>query len=99
MDDLIKLLLHGVAGVGAPDYTETDRIMEEAADALERMQWNTDMEAAMDAGEVVLECYVNNERRVSTGGWDSHWTGKCWVYHDKVIPRGTPPSRWMRIPE
>ena len=60
-------------------------------------QWNPDMEAAK--GElVILETYVGGMRLVSTGGWDVHWTGECWVYDNVRIPSGAIPTHWMPLP-
>lgn len=61
-------------------------------------QWNTDMDAAKGEGVVLIEAYVDCKRRVSTGGWDDHWTSERWVYDSNRIPIGTIPTRWMNLP-
>ena len=32
------------------------------------------------------------------GGWDDHWTGRCWVYENARVPVGTEPSAWQPLP-
>ena len=60
--------------------------------------WNHDMEAGKGEGVILLEFHINGKRRVSTGGWDTHWSGNCWISDAVRIPVGTVPSRWMRLP-
>ncbi len=98
MDDLIKLLRHGVAGVGAPDYTETDRIMEEAADALKRMQWNYDWNTAPKDTKLLIYVEVNE--------WMEYVVVEIrhgvvrWLGDDPYINYiQKTPEKWMHIPE
>jgi len=75
----------GTGEIGFGPYTRTE-------------QWNTDMDAAKGEGVVLIEAYVDCKRRVSTGGWDDHWTSERWVYDSNRIPIGTIPTRWMNLP-
>lgn len=60
--------------------------------------WNYDMDSAKGVGRVIIETYVDCKRVISTGGWDDHWTGECWVYDDRRILNGTIPVAWMPLP-
>jgi hypothetical protein len=62
------------------------------------MQWQDISTAPKDGSRLLLAVMVDGGKRVVVGGFDSHWTGQCWVYEKNGVPVGTTPTEWMPLP-
>lgn len=60
--------------------------------------WDTDIEKAKTGKVVFLTVEIDGTRHTVKGGWDSHWSGRCWVYKEPKVPVGTVPLAWMGTP-
>lgn len=60
--------------------------------------WRIDLDAAKTRLRVLLTVEVGGVDRVVVGGWDDHWSGKCWVYENSRVPVGSTPSAWQEMP-
>lgn len=60
--------------------------------------WDTDLEKAKDGSTKLLTVQRHGTRFVTLGGWDDHWSGKSWVYHDQRVPPGAEPLAWKPAP-
>ena len=93
----IKTLIERLREWGGLDFVEAIDLMTEAADTLERMQWNPDMEAAPKDGTEIL----------CSEGYDAlravcwHKDGQ-WIYGDDIGDEDNfptmQPSLWMPLP-
>lgn len=62
--------------------------------------WSKDLDRAKNLGmRVYLTVEIKGERIATLGGWDKHWTGRCWLYDNALIPHDTIPIAWAPLPE
>ncbi|QGH74967.1 hypothetical protein MAL1_00221 [Bacteriophage DSS3_MAL1] len=60
--------------------------------------WNTNIEKAKDGTAKLLTVERDGTPFVVVGGWDAHWSGKCWVFYDHRVPSGSVPLAWKPLP-
>ncbi|MCA3186971.1 MAG: DUF551 domain-containing protein [Cupriavidus sp.] len=106
-------LWRAIYNVPKPKSAFLERMEQSAmSDIVERLEdcWNSQgaramsewqpIETAPKDGRVVLLCVkVNGSPFVATGGYDSHWTGQCWVLDNRRIPSGSSITHWMPLPK
>jgi hypothetical protein len=62
------------------------------------MEWQP-IETAPTSRRLLLCAEVGGKRVVFTGGYDSHWSGQCWVADARQVPSGFKPTHWMPLPD
>ena len=60
-------------------------------------EWKPIEEHPKTSERMLLALPVGETRRVVTGGWDTHWTGQCWVF-DQGGLFGAEPTHFMPLP-
>jgi hypothetical protein len=61
-------------------------------------EWQPIETAPKDGKRILLVINID-KIFVVIGGWDSSWTGQCWVYDTKRIPTDVMPTHWMPLPK
>ena len=100
MMELIERMRNRGSGL---DFLGADDMLE-AADALERMQWNPDMEVGKKAGWIMLfspcEHFPTNDMTHWIGKWRPHYDDVGgWIdQDDALVLHESDPTKWMHLP-
>lgn len=63
------------------------------------MEWQPIETAPRDGSGMLFFAKVNGRAFVFTGGYDSHWSGQCWVADNRRVPSDFHPTHWMPLPD
>ena len=63
------------------------------------MDWHPIATAPMNGTRMLLCAVINGRPFVFTGGYDPHWSGKCWVADHPQVSSGFKPTHWARLPD
>ena len=89
----MKYLIERLREWGGLDFVEAIDLMTEAADALERMQWNPDMEAGkLEDGTDILVCSVEGVEIAWWSEGNNEWLTREGKY------TWADPTKWMHLP-
>jgi len=77
---------------------EIDEITIERDALREAQTWQPIDHENKPTKRALLAFELDGIKRVAIGGWDNHWTGKTWVYENRLIPNGTVPTHQKPLP-